>query len=255
LSLQAPRDNGHKRTTTPGNFTGLVLQVTVKADMSIDELARKYIAKIDAQQRAQSTGRFPWIRETNLRAPHFSAGTRLQPTSGGRIHCEECGLRMNGQSICSGCRASPSRLWLQFVSLGTLGVLTAYNYIFALNLLPRLAPRGHLASVVAKCQRIYVALRLDRIRSLPSCLGLLRTEEIWLQLKRWGAGRDRIRCNSSDRSRCTAHISTDGMDLGGTPRNFVGFPPGTRNRCRLGSCSASAGFYLLQLRVTGPTPR
>ena len=107
---------------------------------------------------------------------------------------------------------------------------------------------------VAKCQRIYMALRLDGIRSIPSCLGLLRTEEIWLQLKRWGAGRDRIRCNSSDRGRCTAHISTDRMDLDGTPRNFVGFPPGTRNRCRLGSGSASAGFYLLGLRVTGPTP-
>jgi hypothetical protein len=115
--------------------------------MSIDELARRYIANIERQQRAQSTGRFPWIRETSKRAPHVSAGTRSQPTSGGRIHCEECGLRMNGQSICSGCHASPTRLWLQFVSLGTLGVLTAYNYIFALNLLPTLAPRGHVASV------------------------------------------------------------------------------------------------------------
>src|SRR6516225_9804631 len=99
-----------------------------------------------------------------------------------------------------------------------------------------------------------MALRLDSIRSIPSCLGLLRMEEIWLQLKSWGAGRDRIRCNSSDRGRSTAPISTDGMDLGGTPRNFVGFPPGTRNHCRLGSCSASVGFYLLRLRVAGPTP-
>src|SRR6516225_1326922 len=107
---------------------------------------------------------------------------------------------------------------------------------------------------MAICQRIHMALRLDSIRSIPSCLGLLRTEKIWLQLKSWGAGRDRIRCNSSDRGRCTAHSSTTGMDLGGTPRNFVGFPPGTWNRSRLGSCSASAGFYLLQLRVTGPTP-
>ena len=115
--------------------------------MSIDELARTYIANIERRQREQSTGRFPWIRETSERAPHFSAGTRSQPMSGGRIHCEECGLRMNGQSICSGCHASPTRLWLQFVSLGTLGVLTAYNYIFALNLLPTLAPRGHVASV------------------------------------------------------------------------------------------------------------
>ncbi len=115
--------------------------------MSIDELARTYITNIERQQRAQSTGRFPWIRETSERAPHFSAGTRLQSTSGGRIHCEQCGQRMNGQSICSGCRASPTRLWLQFASLGTLGVLTAYNYIFVLNLLSTLAPRGHVASV------------------------------------------------------------------------------------------------------------
>src|SRR5437899_6891163 len=107
---------------------------------------------------------------------------------------------------------------------------------------------------VAKCQRIYVALRLDSIRSIPSCLGLLRTEEVWLQLRSWGVGRSRIRCNSSDWGSCTAHISTDGMDLGGTPSNLVGFPPGTRNRCWLGSCSAGVGFYLLQLRVSRPTP-
>ena len=139
--------NGHKRKITPGTFTRLVLQVTVKTDMSIDELARTYIAIIERQQRAQSTGRFPWIRETSERATHFSAGTRLQSTSGGRIHCEQCGQRMNGQSICSGCRASPTRLWLQFVSLGTLGVLTAYNYIFVLNFLPTRVPREFVASV------------------------------------------------------------------------------------------------------------
>jgi len=115
--------------------------------MGIDELARTYIANIERQQRAQSTGQFPWIRDTSARTSHFSAGTRSQSTSGGRIHCEECGLRMNGQSICSGCRVSPTRLWLQFVSLGTLGVLTAYNYIFVLNLLSTLAPRGHVANV------------------------------------------------------------------------------------------------------------
>src|SRR5260370_7174146 len=99
-----------------------------------------------------------------------------------------------------------------------------------------------------------MALRLDSIRSIPSCLGLLLPEEIWLQLRNWGAGRDRIRCNLSAWGSCTAAISTDGMDLGGTPSNLVGFPPGTRNRCGLGSCSAGVGFYLLQLRVTGPTP-
>jgi len=108
---------------------------------AIDEVARAYIAKIERQQRALST------RDTSERAPHFSAGTRFRSTSGGRIHCEECGLRMNGQSICSGCRASPTRLWLQFVSLGTLGVLTAYNYTFVLNFLPTRVPREYAASV------------------------------------------------------------------------------------------------------------
>src|SRR5690242_3301961 len=107
---------------------------------------------------------------------------------------------------------------------------------------------------VAKCQRIYMALRLDSVRSLPSCLGLLRTEEVWLQLRTWGVGRGRICCNSFDRDRCTSHVSTHGMDLGGTPWNLVEFPPGIRNRCRLGSCSASADSYLQQLRVTRPTP-
>ena len=38
-------------------------------------------------------------------------------------------------------------MWLQLFSLGTLGVLTAYNYIFVLNFLATLAPRGHVASV------------------------------------------------------------------------------------------------------------
>src|SRR5258707_11820352 len=103
---------------------------------------------------------------------------------------------------------------------------------------------------LAKCQRIYMAQRLDRNRSIPSCLGLLRTQEIWLHLRTWGAGRDRIRCNSSDRGRCTALISMDGMDVGGTPWNLVGFPLGTRNRYRLGRCSAGVSFYLLELRVT-----
>jgi hypothetical protein len=115
--------------------------------MGIDEVAHAYIAKIERQQRAQSTGRFPWLRGTNERAPNFSAGTRFESTSGGRIYCEECGLRMNGQAICSGCRASPTRLWLQFVSLGTLGVLTAYNYIFVLNFLPTRVPHKYVASV------------------------------------------------------------------------------------------------------------
>lgn len=54
---------------------------------------------------------------------------------------------MDGQSISSGCRASPTRLWLQFVSLATLGVLTAYNYIFVLNFLPTRVPREYVASV------------------------------------------------------------------------------------------------------------
>jgi hypothetical protein len=115
--------------------------------MSVDEIARAYLAKIERQQRAQPTGRFALSRDTSERAPHFSAGTRFQSTSVGRIHCEECGLEMNGQSICSRCRASPTRAWLQFVSLGTLGILTAYNYIFVLNFLPKRVPREYLASV------------------------------------------------------------------------------------------------------------
>jgi hypothetical protein len=115
--------------------------------MGIDELARTYIANVERQQRARSTGLFALIRDTSKRTPHFSAGTRFQSTSGGRIHCEECGLCMNGQSICSACRASPTRSWLQFVSLGTLGVLTAYNYIFVLNFLPTRVRHEYVASV------------------------------------------------------------------------------------------------------------
>jgi hypothetical protein len=115
--------------------------------MGIDELARTYVAKVEGQQRARSTGLFALVRDTSERAPHFSAGTRFQSTSGGRIHCEECGLLMNGQSICSKCRATPTRLWLQFISLGTLGVLTAYNYIFVLNFLPTRVPREYVATV------------------------------------------------------------------------------------------------------------
>jgi len=104
--------------------------------LSTDELARAYITKIERQQRAQSTGTFGLLRDASERAP-----------LGGRIHCEECGLlSMNGQSICSRCRACP-RLWLQFVSLGTLGVLTAYNYIFVLNFLPTRVPRENVANV------------------------------------------------------------------------------------------------------------
>jgi hypothetical protein len=115
------------------------------ANTSLDESVRAYIEKIERQQRAQSPGRFPWIRETSMRAPGFSAGTRLQSMSGGKIHCEECGLQMNGQSICPRCRASPTRLWLQFASLVMLGVLTAYNYILVLNFLPTRVPREYVA--------------------------------------------------------------------------------------------------------------
>jgi hypothetical protein len=139
--------NGHKRRITPGFLIGLVLEVALRVNMSVDEIARAYLAKIERQQRAEPTGRFALSRDTSERAPHFSAGTRFQSTSVGRIHCEECGLEMNGQSICSRCRASPTRAWLQFVSLGTLGILTAYNYIFVLNFLPKRVPREYLASV------------------------------------------------------------------------------------------------------------
>lgn len=105
--------------------------------MSTDELARAYIAKI--KQRAQSTGPFGLIRGASERAP-----------SEGRINCEECGLlSMDGQSICSRCRAS-TRLWLQFLSLGTLGILTAYNYIFVLNFLSTPVPRETVANMWLK---------------------------------------------------------------------------------------------------------
>ena len=138
--------HGYKRTITPGTRTGLIPQVTVMANKTVDESARAYIAEIERQQPAQSTVRFPWIRDTRKRASDFSAGTLLESTSGERTHCEQCGLGMNGQSICTRCRASPTRLWLQFVSLVTLGVLTAYNYIFVLNFLRPRAARGYVAS-------------------------------------------------------------------------------------------------------------
>jgi hypothetical protein len=112
--------------------------------MSIDDLTRSYIAKIERQQRAQSAGPF---RDRTECAPHFSAGRRFRSTSGGRIQHEERGPRIDGQSISSGSRASAARLWLQFVSLATLGVLTAYNYIFVLNFLPTRVPREYVASV------------------------------------------------------------------------------------------------------------
>ena len=50
---------------------------TVRANVSIDELARTYIAKIERQQRAQSTGRFPLIRDTSECARHFSCGNAV----------------------------------------------------------------------------------------------------------------------------------------------------------------------------------
>ncbi len=50
---------------------------TVRANMSIDELARTYIAKIERQQRAQSTGRFPLIRDRSECARHFSCGNAV----------------------------------------------------------------------------------------------------------------------------------------------------------------------------------
>src|SRR5260370_7887459 len=132
--------------------------------MGIDELARTYIAKVERQQRAQSTGLFALIRDTSKRAPHFSAGTQVQSTSGRRIHCEECGLSMDGQSICSGCPASPTRLGLQLVSLGMLGVLPPYNYIFPLNFLPTLAPPEHVAT---RC------LNFHKIPTHTSCIPLV----------------------------------------------------------------------------------
>src|SRR5260370_34789669 len=67
--------NGHKRKITPGNFTGLVLQVRGKANIGIDELARTYIAKMQRQQPAQSTGVFASIPNRSEPAQQFSAAT------------------------------------------------------------------------------------------------------------------------------------------------------------------------------------
>jgi hypothetical protein len=124
---------------------------------------------------------------------------------------------MDGQSICSGGRASPTRLWLQFVSLGML-----YGWIALGVYLPAWAyywrkKYGYSLEIGARVGIGFVVILLMGALAQPI-------------------------------------FSTDGMDLGGTPPNLVGFPPGTRNRCGLGSCSAGAGFYLLQLRVTGATP-
>jgi hypothetical protein len=120
--------------------------------LSTDELARAYIATIK-QQRTQSTGPFGLIRGASERAP-----------LGGGINCEECGLlSTNGQSICSRCRAS-TRLWLQFLSLGTLGVLTAYNYIFVLNFLSTPVPHGTVANLwlnVSEFASIYGWIALE----------------------------------------------------------------------------------------------
>jgi len=113
----------------------------------VDELVRTYIAKLEHQKRTQSPGPPALNRGIRVRAPHSSAETQFRSTSGARTHCEECGRSTNKQSICAGCRASPSRLWLQFVSLVTLGVLTAYNYIFVLNFLPTRVPSKYVARV------------------------------------------------------------------------------------------------------------
>ena len=51
------------------------------SDESSDELARKYIAAIERQHHAQSTGPFALVRDANERVPHFFAGTRVR---GGR---------------------------------------------------------------------------------------------------------------------------------------------------------------------------
>jgi len=53
---------------------------------------------------------------------------------------------MDGQSICSDAALSYA-IVASFVSLGMLGVLTAYNYIFVLNFLPTRVPSEYVASV------------------------------------------------------------------------------------------------------------
>lgn len=116
-------------------------------DVNINDSARAFIAKLQRQQRTQSPGPFGLLREGSQRTRHLSEGAWPQSSAAGRLHCEECGQRINGESICSGCHASPTRVWLQFVSLGTLAVLTAYNYVFVLTFLRGHVPRTRLASV------------------------------------------------------------------------------------------------------------
>src|SRR5262249_42661969 len=76
-SQPADHANGHKRTITPGTFTGLVLQANVRACMNINEIARAYVEKIGQQQRAQSKARFPLIRYNSEIETHYFVESRL----------------------------------------------------------------------------------------------------------------------------------------------------------------------------------
>jgi hypothetical protein len=133
--------------------------------------------------------------------------------------------------------------------------LTAYNYIFILNFLPMHVPREYMARVwlnVSEFTWLYGWIVLGVY--LPAWAYYWRKKYGYsLETEvRVGIGFVVILLIGGS---CAAHISTDGMDLGGRPSSQVGFSHRTRNRCGLGSCSAGVGFYLLQLRVTGPTPR
>jgi hypothetical protein len=51
---------------------------TKAANLTADELARAYIAKIERQQCPEAIGPIALIRDVNERVPHFLAGTRLR---------------------------------------------------------------------------------------------------------------------------------------------------------------------------------
>lgn len=58
------------------------------------------------------------------------------------MFCDRCGIQFLGpQATCSHCGASPTRHWLQLVSLVTLAIALACNSLVALFLLPRLVVR------------------------------------------------------------------------------------------------------------------
>ena len=92
-----------------GSATGRLRGVNVKR-LQCDLNANRRSSPSRYAVPCSISWRFPLIRDTSECARYFSAGTRSQSTSGGRIHSEECRLWINGQSICSACRAVVPRL-------------------------------------------------------------------------------------------------------------------------------------------------